>query len=121
MSAQHRRGARREQQVASILQTTRTKYRPRYVRAPDVVPIRFADGTVVVPESKTRKHLPKWLVAAIGQARAYVDGCVPVVVLSELRGEPLAVVPLADFAMLVGLREPRDGAQLLLLGAPNGK
>lgn len=121
MTAQHRRGARREEQVANILRTTRTKNRPRFVRAPDVQPIRFADGTVVVPESKTRKTLPKWLVAAIAQASAYVDGAVPLVVLSQTGGEPIACLPLVDFAMLVGLRERQDGEQLLLLGGRNGK
>jgi hypothetical protein len=118
MTAAHRRGARREQQVADVLGTTRIKYRPRYQRSPDVIPIRFADGTVVVPESKTRKRLPKWLLAAVAQARAYVVGAVPCVVLSETGGEPLALVPLTDLAMLVGLRSPKDGEQLLLLGGP---
>jgi hypothetical protein len=70
----------------------------------------------MVPEAKTRKKLPRWLVAALAQARRYVRGSVPCVVLSELGGEPLAVLPLADLAMLVGIRAPRDGEQLLLLG-----
>lgn len=115
MTAVHRRAAARELQVAKVLGSKRV-HRGRYERAPDVVPIRFANGTVIVPESKTREKLPKWLIDALGQARKYVKGSVPCVVLSEFGGEPLAVMPLADLAMLVGLRSPKDGEQLLLLG-----
>ncbi len=116
MTAAHRRAARREQQVADLLGTQRVKFRPRFQRSPDCVPIRLADGSVIVPESKTRKALPKWITTAIGQARGYVEGSIPLVVVSELRGEPLALVPLADLARLVGLREPEAGEQLVLLG-----
>ncbi|MCL2447633.1 MAG: hypothetical protein FWD17_01665 [Polyangiaceae bacterium] len=38
----------------------------------------------------------------------------PVAVISETRGEPLAVLPLRDFARLIGLRSPKAGEQLLL-------
>jgi hypothetical protein len=115
VTSSHRRGARRERQAAEILKTTRV-CRMRGERAPDVVPLRFENGSVVVPESKTRAKLPKWLNAALAQARGYHPGAVPLVVLSETGGPALALLPLADLAMLVGLRAPRDGEQLLLLG-----
>jgi hypothetical protein len=93
-------------------------HRARYERAPDLVPIRFADGTVVVPEVKTRACLPRWLAGALAQAAGYAAaGAVPLVVLSESNGPPLALLPLAAFAALVGLRAPPDGEQLLLVAA----
>jgi hypothetical protein len=67
----------------------------------------MTDGTVVVPEVKTRKKHPKWLVAAVNQARGSLAGATPIVVVSETGGEALAVVPLADFVRLVGLQSPR--------------
>lgn len=115
MSIGHRRGARREKQAADILGSKRV-HRSRFESAPDVEPIRFQNGTVVVPECKTRKKLPGWLTGALAQAAEYVDGAVPLVVLSELGGQPIALLPLVDLAELVGLREPADGEQLLLLG-----
>jgi hypothetical protein len=119
MTLASRRGARREREAAALLGSKRV-LRERGERAPDVVPLRFANGTVVVPESKTRAKLPKWINAAIEQARRYHRGAVPLVVLSETGGPPLALLPLADLAMLVGLRDPRAGKQLLLLGAEFG-
>jgi hypothetical protein len=115
MTVAHRHGANREREAAAVLGSKRV-HRKRGQRAPDVVPIRFADGSVVVPESKTRKALPKWLKAALTQARGYHRGAVPLVVLSETGGQALAVLPLVDLAQLVGLRAPKDGEQLLLLG-----
>lgn len=109
------RGARRELEAATLLGSTRV-HRKRGQRAPDVVPVRFENGAVVVPESKTRKALPKWLKAALSQARGYHRGAIPLVVLSETGGQALAVLPLVDLAQLVGLRAPKDGEQLLLLG-----
>lgn len=116
MTAAHRRAARRERQAAELLEAQRVRYRPRYAPSPDVAPLRLVDGTVLVPECKTRGRLPQWIVAAVAQARRYVPGAVPLVVLSETGGEPLALVPLRDFARLVGIREPRAGEQLVLLG-----
>jgi hypothetical protein len=116
MTAANRRGAYREQETADKLGGERIKYRPRYQRSPDVVPIRFADGTVVVPESATRKKLPSLIVTKMRQAAGYVEGAVPLVVLSETGGRAIACMPLEDFARLVGLRSPPDGEQLVLLG-----
>jgi hypothetical protein len=115
MTIAHDRAARRERQAAEVLGSTRV-HRRRGERAPDVVPLRFENGTVVVPESKTRKRLPRWLIKALEQAAGYVDGAVPLLVLSELGGPPIAVLPLVQLAELVGLRAPKDGEQLLLLG-----
>jgi hypothetical protein len=109
------RWTRRERQAAELLGSRRVR-RERYESAPDVEPVRLEDGTVLVPESKTRKALPRWLVGAVAQARAYVAGCVPLVIVSELGGEPLALLPLRDLARLVGIRAPRVGEQLVLLG-----
>lgn len=116
MTAVHRRAARRERQVAEVLGTERVRYRPRYVKAPDVVPIRMADGSVLVPESATRAKLPKWFLRKLEQARGYAKGAIPLVVWSQTGGEPIACLPLVDLAQLVGIRAPKDGEQLLLLG-----
>ncbi len=117
MTMAHRRAARRELQAARVLGSDRV-HRRRGERAPDVVPLRLADGTTLVPEVKTRERLPRWLLGAIAQARSYVRGAVPIVVLSETGGPPLAVLPLTDLAQLVGLRHAKDGEQLLLVGLP---
>jgi hypothetical protein len=114
MAAPHRRAAARERQAAEVLGSRRV-HRGRFERAPDVVPVRLADGTVLVPESKTRKALPKWFLTALAQARGYVAGAVPVVVLSQTGGEALALLPLADLARLLGIRSPQAGEQLVLL------
>lgn len=111
-----RRAARREREAAAVLGSTRV-HRARGERAPDVEPIRFGDGTVVaVPEVKTRATLPKWLKKALEQARGYHEDAIPLVVLSETGGPAIAVIPLTDLATLVGIRAPKDGEQLLLLG-----
>jgi hypothetical protein len=115
VTAAHRRAARREREAAAVLGSKRV-HRKRGQKAPDVVPIRFADGSVIVPEAKTRAKLPKWLKAALDQARGYHRGAVPLVVLSETGGQAIAVIPLTDLATLVGIRAPKDGEQLLLLG-----
>jgi hypothetical protein len=107
------RAARRERQAAELLGSRRV-HRARYERAPDVEPVRLPDGTVLVAESKTRGKLPKWLVGAIEQARGYVPGCVPLVVLSETGGEPLGLLPLRDLSRLLGLRVDEDATQLPL-------
>jgi hypothetical protein len=120
MTAVHARAARREREAAALLGSRRV-HRHRYERAPDVEPVRLADGTVLVAESKTRKALPRWLVRAVAQARSYLPGCVPLVALSELRGEPLAVLPLRDLARLLGLRPPDKGVQLTLAPRRGGR
>jgi hypothetical protein len=114
MTAQHRRAARREQQAADVLKTRRTKYRPRFQRAPDVTPVTLADGRVLSLEVKTRAKLPKWLRDAFAQAQRYLPGAIPVVVLSETGGAPLAVLPLDAFAGFAGLQPQKDNAQLVL-------
>jgi hypothetical protein len=120
MTASYARAARRERELATLLGSRRV-HRSRYERAPDVEPVRLEDGTVLVAESKTRKALPRWLVAAVAQARGYLPGCVPLVALSELGGEPLAVLPLRDLARLLGLRRSDKHAQLLLAPGSGGR
>jgi len=115
MTDVHRRAARREREAAEVLGGRRVRYRPRYVSMPDVEPIRLDDGSVMVPESATRAKLPKWLVAKVAQARKYIPGAVPCVVLSQTGGEALALVPLRDLARLIGIRSPAAGEQLSLL------
>ncbi|MDP9035705.1 MAG: hypothetical protein M3O50_12945 [Myxococcota bacterium] len=112
MSGAQRRGARRELEVAKQLGSRRVR-RQRFEALPDVEPVRLSDGTMLVAESKTRAKLPRWLVGAIAQARRYLPSAVPLVVLSELGGEPLALLPLRDLARLLGLR-PSVGQQLPL-------
>jgi hypothetical protein len=113
-----RRAAARERQGAEILGTKRVVRRSRYESAPDNLPVLLKCGETIQPESKTREQLPKWLVDAIAQCRRYAPTAIPVVYISGLGGEPLALLPLRDFARLVGITEPRSGAQLTL-GAPD--
>jgi hypothetical protein len=89
-------------------------HRSRYERAPDVQPVRLPDGTVLQPESKTRGKLPRWILEAVEQARGYLAGAVPLVVLSETGGEPLGMMPLRDLSRLLGLRGDVRAAQLTL-------
>jgi len=119
MSAIHRRAARREQQLADLLGTTRTKHRNRYTRAPDVAPVKLPNGFVVQGESKSRKRLPKWLYDAIDQAEGYTPHAIAVVSLSQ-RGssEPLALLRLRDLCLLLGLQLPSAGEQLALARQP---
>jgi hypothetical protein len=114
VTAPHRRAAARERQAAKLLRTERVRYRPRYAKAPDLLPVRLADGTTLQPEVKTRARLPRWLVDALAQAAGYLPSAVPLVVLSATGGPPLAVLPLADLARLLGLQPTEGGAQLPL-------
>jgi len=115
VTATHRRAARRELEAARILQTERV-HRRRYQRAPDVRPVRLDTGDVLTVEVKTRGKLPAWLVGALAQAERYLPGGIPVVALSATGGPPLAVLPLADLARLLGL-QPREVGQQLPLAA----
>ena len=75
--------------------------RERFESAPDV-----ADVPGWVPEVKYRKRLPRLVVDALRQAGAYaIFDQRPLVVLFE-RGsrEGIAVLRLADFAELIGVR-----------------
>lgn len=114
MTRAHRRGARREQEMADALGTPRTKHRPRYQRAPDAAPFRMQNGMVIVPESATRAKLPALLKKKLEQAAGYVPGAVPLVVLSETGGKAIACMPLEALVVLVGLKDPRAGEQLAL-------
>ena len=116
MTIAHRRAAHREREAARLLGGRRV-HRAHGQSAPDVEPITLANGEVLLIESKTRAHLPKWLAAAIAQARRYLPSSVPVVALSELGSEPLAVLPLRDFARLLNL-QPSTGRQLALALVP---
>lgn len=121
MSAPLRRAVAREKQAEEILGGKRIKNRLRFVSMPDLEAIRFANGTLVQPEVATRAKLPALLKQKIAQALRYSPTAVPLLVLSETGGKPYAVIPLEAFAELVGLREPKPGKQLGLLGGSNGK
>jgi hypothetical protein len=118
MSERHRRGAAGERLVASILGVERTRYRPRYQRAADMGPVTIASGPgkgmTLQPEVKTREELPKWMHEALEQARGYLPGAVPLVVLKELGDEPLALLPLRDLARILGLKAPIANEQLVI-------
>jgi hypothetical protein len=101
--------------MADVLGTRRTTHRPRFEKAPDAMPIRLPDGNVLRPEVKTRGKLPKWMLKAIDQATGYGQG-IPVCVLSQTRGQPYALLRLADLVRLLGLDYQDDGAQLRLGG-----
>jgi hypothetical protein len=116
VSVTSRRAARRELEAAKVLGTERVRWRPRYVSAPDVLPVRLPSGDVLQAEVKTTRCAPKRILAALAQARKYAPSAVPVAVFSQTGGEAIACVPLADFARLLGLQVPKAGQQLALLG-----
>ena len=115
MTASHRRAARREREAAEQLGTERVRFRPRFVAAPDVLPVVLPSGDVLQAEAKTRKRLPRLIVDALAQATRYAPGAVPVAILSQTGGAAIACLPLADFARLLGLQPPKPGEQLALL------
>ncbi|HEY1695441.1 MAG TPA: hypothetical protein VGG39_24900 [Polyangiaceae bacterium] len=115
MTAVHRRAARREEQLAGVLETERVTHRRRYQSAPDVAPIVLPSGLVVQAESKSRKTLPKWLVNAVNQTEKYSPGAIPLVALFAFgERDGLAVVRLSDLPQLLGLRDAALGEQLPL-------
>lgn len=93
---------RRERTAAKTLRTTRT-HRARYQSAPDMPAVALPDGTMVQPEVKHRKSLPKLLTDALAQARRYSPSAEPLAIVSERGGPQLAVMELLTFARLVGL------------------
>lgn len=115
MSAAHRRGARRELEASKALGTKRVRFRPRYVAAADVLPVRLPSGDVLQAEVKTTKRAPKRILDALAQARRYAPGAIPVAIFSQTGGAAIACVPLADFVRLLKLQEPQPGQQLCLL------
>lgn len=115
MSVAHKRAARREREAATALGTERVRHRPRYVSAPDTLPVRLPSGDVLQPEVKTRKRLPRLIVDALTQAMRYQADAIPVAVISETGGHAIACLPLEDLARLLGL-QPQRLVQLPLLG-----
>ncbi len=116
MTAAHRRAARREREAAAALGTERVRFRPRFVAAPDVLPVRLPTGDVLQAEVKTTKRAPKRVLDALEQARKYTPDAIPVAVISQTGGAAIACLPLADFVRLLGLKDPKPGEQLALLG-----
>jgi hypothetical protein len=116
VSATSRRAARREEEAARVLGTVRVRYRPRHVSAPDALPQRLPDGTVLQVEIKSTKRPPKRILDALDQARRYTPDAVPIAVIAPFGGGAIACLPLVDLARLVGLRAPEVGEQLALLG-----
>jgi hypothetical protein len=115
MSGPSRRAAARERQACEILGIKRRTYRPRYESASDSEePVRLACGVTLLPEVKTRAELPKWFTGALEQARRYLPGATPLFVVSETGGEPLAVLPLRDFARIAGLKRFLENEQLVI-------
>lgn len=103
MSAAHNRARALENETATTLRGKRVKYRARYQRAPDVLPLALPCGVTVQPECKARKTVPKLVTDAIKQARGYTPDAVPLAVLRAPRGETIVCLPLADFARIAGL------------------
>lgn len=117
MSATSKRAARRELEAAQKLGTERVRFRPRYVAAPDILPVRLPSGDVLQAEIKTTKRAPKRVLDAIAQARRYAPAAIPIAIISQFGGEAIACCPLNDFCRLLGLQPPKPGQQLSLLGS----
>jgi hypothetical protein len=106
MTAVHRRAAKLERDAAKVMGGKRVANRPRFVRAPDIEPIRLASGEVLQLEAKSRKRLPAVILKALLQAERYCAGAVPVGVVKEVGGRALAVLHLRDLARLLGIEMP---------------
>ena len=115
MSRASRRAAARELEAAKVLGTKRV-HRSRYERAPDVQPLRLPSGHVLQLEIKTRAKPVALIAKALEQATTYTPSAVPVAVISSTGGHATACIPLAAFAEIIGVRAPKIGAQLALLG-----
>lgn len=102
-----------EHRAALTLGGERVKRR-RGESAPDVRPVRLPNGELLQPECKTRRRLPRLVMAALDQARGYLPGAVPVAIISEKGGEAIACLPLRDLARLLGLQPEIAGQQLTL-------
>lgn len=118
MSATSRRAIAAEFRGAALLHTTRVR-RVLYKSTPDVEPVRLASGRLLQGEVKSRKRLPRWLRRALEQARGYLVGSVPVVLLFEPGGEPLALLTVRDLSRELGLSG--SPLQLALVPQPNPK
>lgn len=103
MTAQHDTAARRERQAAAALGSTRV-HRRRGESAPDVLPLVLACGVELQPEVKSRKRLPRLVALALGQARRYRPGAVPLVAVYQAgTAGGIACLPLDAFARIAGL------------------
>jgi hypothetical protein len=78
--------------------------------------MRMDDGSIVQPEIKTRKRIPALIGDALAQAERYTPSAFPIAITSETGGHAIACLPLDAFARLVGIRSPKPGEQLSLLG-----
>lgn len=105
MSTVSRRAARRELEAAKSFGVRRTQYRLRFDSRPDIELVRLACGVTLSVEVKSRKQLPKLLTNALAQAQRYEPAAHPAVVISELGGEALVVLPLRVFREIAGLRD----------------
>jgi hypothetical protein len=105
VSTVSRRAARRELEAARMLGVKRTTYRLKFESKADTELVKLPCGTVLTVEVKSRKHLPKLLTNALAQAQRYEPAAVPAVVISELGGEALVVLPLRVFREIAGLRD----------------
>src|SRR6185295_4455491 len=98
-----RRAAALETKVASILGVKRTKHRPRFKSAPDMEPVTLPCGAKLQPEAKKRATIPTYVRDGLAQARRYTPDAIPVCVIEQTRGEPIACLPLDAFVQLVGI------------------
>lgn len=116
MSTSSRRAARHELKVARATGTKRVTYRDRYQSAPDMLPVRLANGLVLSIEAKYRAQLPRLLTSALSQALRYGGpDSVPVAALRENGGQTLVVIRLEDFLQLSGIAPVRIPLQQTLL------
>jgi hypothetical protein len=115
VSTVSRRAARRELEAARSFGVRRTQYRLQFESRPDIELVRLPCGVTLTVEVKSRKRLPRLIAKALAQAQAYEPAAVPAVVISELGGEALAVLPLRVFCRIAGI-EPRT----LREGTPYG-
>lgn len=115
MSRASKLGDRAEARAARVLGTKQLGGKNKGRRVADLAPVRLADGRLLQAEVKARKAHPKFLDAALEQARRYCPRAIPLVMLFA-RGQRRALVCLDAhvFAELVGLRDSTAGEQFCL-------
>ncbi|SRR6266508_3275826 len=114
-----RKSARHELKVARTLGTERVRYRSRYQRKPDMLPVVLPNGVLLSIEAKIRDRLPRLLTSALSQAASYCgpDG-VPVAALQERGGQTVVCMPLDGFLQLAGIEPVALPLQQTLLAVP---
>jgi hypothetical protein len=110
-----RRVADVERRAAKLVKTKRNTWRKRHEKKADMPPIRAWNGDAIQCDAKSKRTaISKRVRADLDACRAYSPHAIPVLLVYPLGGEPIAILPAADFARLAGIQPPQVGEQLVL-------